>query len=279
MVAIALALAASCCWGIADFTGGLKSRHLPVPLVLLVVEGTGALAVALVIAATHEPLPDTRSVVFSLVAGTAGILGLAGFYRALAIGTMSIVAPISATGVALPVIVGIATGDRLSTVVSAGLVVTVAGVVLASREQNADAGGAAADRLSIGLALMAAVGFGTYFALADVAADGSVLWLLLLARIAVLPVMAGAVLIARPPLPRRGDLVTLAGAGLLDITATGLYGVANTKGALSIVSVVGALYPVTTVLLARLVLSERLHPIQAAGVAAAFAGVALIVVG
>jgi drug/metabolite transporter (DMT)-like permease len=279
MVAIALALAASGCWGIADFTGGLKSRHLPVPLVLLVVEGTGALAVALVIAATHEPLPDTRSVVFSLVAGTAGILGLAGFYRALAIGTMSIVAPISATGVALPVIVGIATGDRLSTVVSAGLVVTVAGVVLASREQNADAGGAAADRLSIGLALMAAVGFGTYFALADVAADGSVLWLLLLARIAVLPVMAGAVLIARPPLPRRGDLVTLAGAGLLDITATGLYGVANTKGALSIVSVVGALYPVTTVLLARLVLSERLHPIQAAGVAAAFAGVALIVAG
>jgi drug/metabolite transporter (DMT)-like permease len=279
MVAIALALAASCCWGIADFTGGLKSRHLPVPLVLLVVEGTGALAVALIIAATHEPLPDTRSVVFSLVAGTAGILGLAGFYRALAIGTMSIVAPISATGVALPVIVGIATGDRLSTVVSAGLVVTVAGVVLASREQNADAGGAAADRLSIGLALMAAVGFGTYFALADVAADGSVLWLLLLARIAVLPVMAGAVLIARPPLPRRGDLVTLAGAGLLDITATGLYGVANTKGALSIVSVVGALYPVTTVLLARLVLSERLHPIQAAGVAAAFAGVALIVAG
>jgi drug/metabolite transporter (DMT)-like permease len=279
MVAIALALGASCCWGIADFTGGLKSRHLPVPLVLLVVEGTGALAVALVIAATHEPLPDTRSVVFSLVAGTAGILGLAGFYRALAIGTMSIVAPISATGVALPVIVGIATGDRLSTIVSAGLVVTVAGVVLASREQNADAGGAAADRLSIGLALMAAVGFGTYFALADVAADGSVLWLLLLARIAVLPVMAGAVLIARPPLPRRGDLVTLAGAGLLDITATGLYGVANTKGALSIVSVVGALYPVTTVLLARLVLSERLHPIQAAGVAAAFAGVALIVAG
>jgi drug/metabolite transporter (DMT)-like permease len=279
MVAIALALAASCCWGIADFTGGLKSRHLPVPLVLLVVEGTGALAVALVIVATHEALPDTRSIVFSLVAGTAGIMGLAAFYRALAIGTMSIVAPISATGVALPVIVGIATGDRLSTVVSAGLVVTVAGVVLASREQREDAGGAAGDRLSIGLALLAAVGFGTYFALADVAADGSVLWLLLLARIAVLPVMAGAVLVSRPPLPRRGDLVTLAGAGLLDITATGLYGVANTKGALSIVSVVGALYPVTTVLLARLVLSERLHPIQAAGVAAAFAGVGLIVAG
>jgi drug/metabolite transporter (DMT)-like permease len=218
-------------------------------------------------------------VVFSLLAGIAGVMGLAGFYRALAIGTMSIVAPISATGVALPVIVGVATGDRLSTVVSAGLVVTVAGVVLASREQHDDAGRAAAGRLSIGLALLSAVGFGSYFALADVAADGSVLWLLLLARIVVLPVMAGAVLVARPPRPRRGDLVTLAGAGLLDITATGLYGVANTKGALSIVSVVGALYPVTTVLLARLVLSERLRPIQAAGVAAAFAGVGLIVAG
>ncbi|MCW3047426.1 MAG: family transporter [Solirubrobacterales bacterium] len=280
MVAIAIALAASCCWGIADFTGGLKSRHLPVPLVLLMVEGTGALAAALVIAATHEPLPGTRAVVYSLVAGTAGIMGLAAFYRALAIGTMSIVAPISATGVALPVIVGIATGDRLSTVVSAGLVVTVAGVILASREQHdGDAGRAAAGRLSIGLALLSAVGFGTYFSLADVAADGSVLWLLLLARVVVLPVMAGAVLISRPPLPSRGDLATLAGAGLLDIVATGLYGVANTKGALSIVSVVGALYPVTTVLLARMVLSERLRPIQAAGIGAAFAGVGLIVAG
>jgi drug/metabolite transporter (DMT)-like permease len=279
MVAIALALAASCCWGIADFTGGLKSRHLPVPLVLLVVEGTGALAVALVIAVTQEPLPGTRAVVFSLLAGMAGITALGGFYRALAIGTMSIVAPISATGVALPVIVGVATGDRLSTVVSAGLVMTVAGVILASREQHEDAGRAATGRLSIGLALLAAVGFGTYFTLADVAADGSVLWLLLLSRIVVLPAMAAAVLVARPPMPRRGDLVTLAGAGLLDVSATGLYGVATTKGALSIVSVVGALYPVATVLLARMVLSERLRPIQAAGVAAAFAGVALIVVG
>jgi drug/metabolite transporter (DMT)-like permease len=279
MVAIALALAASCCWGIADFTGGLKSRHLPVPLVLLVVEGTGALAVALVIAVTQEPLPGTRAVVFSLLAGIAGITALGGFYRALAIGTMSIVAPISATGVALPVIVGVATGDRLSTVVSAGLVMTVAGVILASREQHEDAGRAATGRLSIGLALLAAVGFGTYFTLADVAADGSVLWLLLLSRIVVLPAMAAAVLVARPPMPRRGDLVTLAGAGLLDVSATGLYGVATTKGALSIVSVVGALYPVATVLLARMVLSERLRPIQAAGVAAAFAGVALIVAG
>jgi drug/metabolite transporter (DMT)-like permease len=235
--------------------------------------------VALVIAATHEPLPDTRAVVFSLLAGIAGVMGLAGFYRALAIGTMSIVAPISATGVALPVIVGVATGDRLSTVVSAGLVMTVAGVILASREQHEDAGRAATGRLSIGLALLAAVGFGTYFTLADVAADGSVLWLLLLSRIVVLPAMAAAVLVARPPMPRRGDLVTLAGAGLLDVSATGLYGVATTKGALSTVSVVGALYPVATVLLARMVLSERLRPIQAAGVAAAFAGVALIVAG
>jgi drug/metabolite transporter (DMT)-like permease len=106
-----------------------------------------------------------------------------------------------------------------------------------------------------------------------------VLWLLLLARIAVLPAMAVAVFVARPPVPRRGDVVTLAGAGLLDVSATGLYGLANTKGALSIVSVVGALYPVTTVLLARVVLSERLAPIQVAGVVAAFAGIALIVAG
>ena len=139
---------------------------------------------------TGEPFPGTRAVLLALVAGVGGVIALGCFYRALSIGTMSIVAPISATGVALPVVVGIATGDRLSTIVAAGLAVTVIGVVLASREHHDNAERAAAGRLSVGLALVAAVGFGSYFVLSDAAADDSVLWLLALSRIIPVPALA-----------------------------------------------------------------------------------------
>jgi drug/metabolite transporter (DMT)-like permease len=264
---------------VADFTGGLKTRRLPVPFVLLVVQGVGLLWVLAGLAASGEPLPSGGAVAASLAAGVAGATALGAFYRALAIGTMSVVAPISATGVALPVVVGVATGDRLSTVVSAGLAVTVVGVLLASREQHEDAAVAAAGRASIALALLAAVGFGSYFVLADVAADESVLWLLALARLVVVPVLAAVTLARGAPRPQAGDVLLLVLAGTLDVAATGLYGLATREGALSIVAVVGSLYPVATVLLARAMLHERIRPVQVAGVLASFAGVALIVAG
>jgi drug/metabolite transporter (DMT)-like permease len=279
MVAVALSLAASWCWGVADFTGGLKTKHLPVPLVLLFVEGIGLVWVLAAIAASGEPLPSGRAVAASLVAGAAGVIALGSLYRALALGTMSVVAPISATGVVLPVAVGVATGDALSMLVSAGLVITLAGVLLASREQHESADAAAAGRLSLVLALLAALGFGSYFVLSDVAADESILWLLALARLVVVPGLGALVLLARAPRPIASDALPLVLAGTLDVAATGLYALAATKGAISIVSVVGSLYPITTVLLARVVLHERLRPVQAAGVAAAFTGVALIVAG
>lgn len=279
MVAVALSLAASWCWGVADFTGGLKTKRMPVPLVLLFVEGVGLVWVLAAIAASGEALPSGRAVAASLVAGAAGVVALGSFYRALAIGTMSVVAPISATGVILPVAVGVATGDALSILVSAGLVITIVGILLASREQHESADAAAAGRLSLVLAVLAALGFGSYFVLSDVAADESILWLLALARLVVVPVLAAVVLAARAPRPVAGDAMPLVLAGTLDVAATGLYAVAATKGAISIVSVVGSLYPITTVLLARVVLHERLRPVQAAGVAAAFTGVALIVAG
>ena len=279
MLPVLLSLAASSCWGTADFLGGLQSKRVAVAIVLLVVEGTGLVGVLVIIAVTGEPFPGTRAVLLALVAGVGGVIALGCFYRALSIGTMSIVAPISATGVALPVVVGIATGDRLSTIVAAGLAVTVIGVVLASREHHDDAERASAGRLSVGLALVAAVGFGSYFVLSDAAADDSVLWLLALSRI--IPVPALAVFAwrrgLRPPAAR--STLVLVAAGTLDCGATALYGVANTKGALSIVAVVGSLYPVMTLVLARAVLGERIGPAQKAGVAAALAGVAMIAAG
>jgi drug/metabolite transporter (DMT)-like permease len=279
MIPVLLSLAASSCWGVADFLGGLQSKRVPVAVVLCVVEGAGLVGVLAIILATGEPFPGSRAAILSVVAGTGGVVALGCFYRALAIGTMSIVAPISATGVTLPVVVGIATGDRLSTIVAAGLAVTFVGVLLASREQHDDAERAAAGNLSVVLALVAAVGFGSYFVMSDAAADDSVLWLLVLSRSVPVPALA---LFAwrrgmRPPTGRTAG--TLVGAGTLDCGATALYAVANTKGALSIVSVVGSLYPVMTLILARAVLGERIRRVQQVGVAAALAGVAMIAAG
>jgi drug/metabolite transporter (DMT)-like permease len=278
-VGIAFALAASACWGSADFLGGMKSRDYSAIAVLFTIEVSGLVVAVLVLGVAQDPFPSTRAVLCALGAGTAGIMALGAFYRALAIGTMSIVAPISATGVALPVIVGIATGDRPSVVVVIGLVVTTMGVILASREVHEDVGRAAVARTSILLALLAAVGFGTYFIGADVAADESVVWTVLLGRSIAVPLVGAALLVRGARLPRGPDLAVLCLAGCGDLLATGLYGVANTHGDLSIVSVVGSLYPIATVLLARAVLDERVRMIQAAGVAAALTGVALIAVG
>jgi drug/metabolite transporter (DMT)-like permease len=279
MTPVLLSLAASCCWGVADFVGGMQSKRVAIPVVLAIVDGTGLVLVLIVTAAAGEPLPGGRVVVLALVGGVAGVLALGCFYRALSIGTMSIVAPISATGVALPVIVGVATGDDLSALVSAGLAVTVVGVILASREAHDDEGRAAAGRLSIGLALLAAVGFGSYFVLSDAAADDSVLWFLVLSRVIPVPVLVAVALWRRMPRPAAGSTLVLALGGTLDCAATALYGLANTKGALSIVAVVGSLYPVATVVLARVVLGERIRRVQRLGVAAALAGVAMIAGG
>jgi drug/metabolite transporter (DMT)-like permease len=279
MLAVSLALAAACSWGVGDFLSGLQSRSLPVPIVVLAVEGTGLALVAIAIVVSGEPAPSVGDAVVGAVAGVAGVVGLACFLRALSVGTMSIIAPISATGVALPVVVGVATGDQLSAIVAAGIVVAVLGVILASRERHEDAERAAIGRSSIVFALLAAIGFGSYFALADAAAGGGVWWLLATSRIVPVPVLALLAWRRGLPRPSRPRTLILMGAGTIDCTATGLYALATTKGALSIVAVIGSLYPVVTVLLARTFLAERIRPIQQVGVVAALAGVAMIAAG
>jgi drug/metabolite transporter (DMT)-like permease len=280
VAAIAYALLASAAWGVADFSAGLKSRRLGVLPVLLWVEASGLIAIMIVIAATGESLPDTRAVVASVIAGAAGFTALGMFYKALSIGTMSIVAPISATGVTLPVVVGLASGNTLTALVAVGLVVTVGGVLAASREEAHEVQEGGPNRRAILLALGAAVGFGLYFVFADIGADGSVLWLLALGRIFILPPIVTILAVRRvpvvPPVRDRWQLVAI---GLCDLSATALYGVATTRGALAIVAVIGSLYPVMTVLLAWGVVGERISRLQLAGVITAMAGVAMVSTG
>jgi drug/metabolite transporter (DMT)-like permease len=215
-----------------------------------------------------------------VLAGLTGALALGTFYRALAVGTMSVVAPISASGVTLPVVVGVATGDRPSAIQAVGLAITFTGVILASREVHEGEDGGGGSRQSIVLALIAAVGFGLFFTLTDAVADDSILWLLLLGRCASVLVLVALVAV-RPPAvrPSRADLLPLAAIGALDLLATGLYALAMTEGLLSVVAVIGALYPVATLLLARGLLKERLRRGQQAGVVLAFAGVAAVAAG
>jgi drug/metabolite transporter (DMT)-like permease len=279
-MALAFAITAAAIWGLADFLAGLASRRVAVPVVLLLVEGGGLVVIVAITLAAGEPFfSDSRDALLAIGGGLCGVLGLGCFYRALAIGTMSVVAPISATGATLPVIVGIATGDRPSPIASAGLAAVVAGVVLASREQHESDEAAAAGRAAILLALLSAAGFGGFIALTDTPADVSVLWTLVLARSAALPIIVGVILVTRPRLPSGRFALAIAGIGTIDLLATALIAIANTKGDLSVVAVLGSMYPVATVLLAAAVLHERLRPPQFAGVMLALGGVAAVAAG
>lgn len=283
MAAIALALGSSLLWGLSDFLGGMKSRAFPVPIVLAVMYLASLLAMLAFVAVRGEGPPSSSHVLAGLGAGVVGIAGLSAFFRALAIGTMSIVAPIASTGVALPVVVGLLGGDRPGPAGSIGLALAVCGVVLAAREQESAPAGPRRERLSIALAIVAGLGFGSYFVLAEHASSGDVAWALALSRIAAFPLIGcAALLVLRRgtglrPAPRA--LAAIAAIGLLDLGANALFNLASTLGELSTVAVASSLYPVVTVLLAALLLGERVRGIQRTGVVMALVGVLLIAAG
>ena len=282
MAAIALALGCSVFWGLADFLGGLKSRTFPVPVVLGAMYLSSLAVMAVFSAARGVGPPDGAAVAASLGAGLVGILGLTAFYRALAIGTMSIVAPIAATGVALPVLVGIATGDRPGLVRSIGLGAAVVGIVLASREDDGGPVDIEQQRQSAVLAVLAGAGFGTYFVLANIGSDGDIAWALLLSRVAAAPFVLGFAIYAvrhGGRRPRGWEIATLAGIGMLDLAANLAFNYATTIGELSTVAVGSSLYPVMTVFMAALVLGERIRGIQRLGVVVALAAVVMIAAG
>src|SRR5690242_2502690 len=280
MLAAVLALSSSLLWGTADFAGGLLTRRRGVLAVLLVSQA-GAVAVALVLlAASGGPGPRAAGVAWGLGSGLLGIVALAAFYRGLAIGTMSIVAPVSATGAAVPVAVGVLRGERPGAVQLAGIALALVGIVLAARAPE-DAPAGRAMRTSLALALAAAAGFGTFFdGVQRSVAHGGVAWTLLSVRGGELVALALLAAAVRPALPRgRRELAALVAVGVLDAGANGLYALATTRGLLSVVSVLGSLYPAVTVVLARFVLAERIARIQEAGVVLALAGVIAISAG
>lgn len=271
-----LALLSSVLWGGADFLGGLLSRRHPAAAVVGASQAVGLVGVATAAAVTGEFSGPTGWLPWSLLAGLAGTVGLVCFYAALSTGTMGVVSPIAALGAVVPVLIGIAGGERPSTLQLAGIGLALAGAVAASGPELRGAAGAR----PVALAVVAGIGFGLALSLIGVGSRTSPLMTLTGMRATSVAIFVVAAIVLRTIgglRPR--DAGPLAAVGLADAGANLTFGIASTTGLLSVTAVLGSLYPVVTVLLARGVLHERLRGVQQAGVAAALTGVALIATG
>jgi drug/metabolite transporter (DMT)-like permease len=280
MLAVALSLAASLSWGAADFLGGVSARRHPLWAVVVLSQLAGlALALVLVVAFAGPP-PAAGRLALAAAAGVAGAVAIAAFYRALAIGTMSVVAPVVATSAVIPVLAGLAAGERPARLQVVGIALALVGVVLAARERSESRASRARLARSVALALVAAIGLGILLVGLQVAGEGGPLWALLAARAASVLALVVATLVVRPRLAvRPAALPSLLVLGVLDTGANALFVLATGEGLRSVVAVLASLYPVVTVLLARVLLGERLAGLQAAGVGLALTGVAALAAG
>jgi drug/metabolite transporter (DMT)-like permease len=272
-----LALGASLTWGFGDFLGGLKARVLPALTVMAASQPFGLAAMGIAVAVRGTGIPGD-DVAWSAVAAVFGTLGLFAFYRGLATGAMSVVAPIAAIAVGIPVIWGVVvSGDHVSSLQAVGFVAAVGGSVAASVEVRPQRTQLAA---GVGWAALAMLAFGAYYIPMHAASQQDWLWPAFLFRCTSVTLVWTVVIIRRAwPSGLRPHWLALIAIGLLDTGGNALFAAASSHGLLSIVSVLASLYPVVTVLLARLVLGERVQRTQDAGVIVALVGVVLITAG
>ncbi|MDT7571445.1 MAG: hypothetical protein QOE05_1619 [Actinomycetota bacterium] len=280
-----LGLLSSVLWGVSDFLGGTASRRLPVSSVLGLSQLV-ALLLLVPLASVTGALDTPRSYLLpAAVAGAVGIAALGMFFRALSLGTMGVVAPVAALGVAVPVVVGLARGESPSTWQLAGILVAVVGVVLASGPELSGRGAGGATALLLGGG--AAVGFGVVLLLVAEATQGDidsvVMTLLTMRATSVLLLSALLLAVVRRRgwdlQVGRGDALVILSVGVFDVAANGTYAVAVRLSLVSVASVLASLYPVVTALLAYRVHGERLRRVQLVGVAASLVGVALLAGG
>jgi drug/metabolite transporter (DMT)-like permease len=277
-VASLLALSGAVLWGVGDFLGGLASRRLAVVAVLAVSQAVGLAGVAFWVWIASVPFPGLSEVLPAAAAGVAGLIGLAALYRGLAVGAMGIVAPISAASPLVPLAVDAARGLTPAALQWLGIVLVLAGIVTLSREPSGLGSGRVA--AGAGLALVAALGFGGFVVGLDAGSDESAAWAVVAARSASVSIaLAAAAVTATSLRPPRRFVPVLFAVGAFDTGANVSVAFATTKGAAGIVAVLSALYPIVTVVLARVVLAERLSVARRAGGVIALAGAALVAAG
>ena len=273
MLAIVLALGTSVAYGTSNLLGPLLNRRHPLASVLLVGQFAALIAAGGLVLASGASPPGGRAIAVAAVAGAGNITGLAALLKAAQFGSVSIVSAIGALGTALPVVVGLVTGDALSAFQVAGIVCAIFGAVLAAQRSEH----AHLDPSGVLWSLVAALGFGVFLVALPEAAESGTVWALLDARIAVCVFLVLGCLVLRAEVARPGrDLPLMTLPGLLLLAGTLMYAEATSRGLLSVSAVLASLATVVTAALAFVVWHERLSKVQWAGIAVATLGVVLL---
>jgi uncharacterized membrane protein len=277
---IILAICASFLWGTSDFLGGLKTRSVALVTVLVVSQIAGLFGIAVILLIRGQPIPPAGHLLFAAAAGPASIVALGAIYYATALGPIVVVAPVAALGAALPVVVGLIHGNSISLIAAVGIIFALCGVTIAGWK-SAEPGSGSRGLVAPAVALVSALATGVFFVLLNEASTPDPYWATAVMRMSSCAVVLGYLAVRRPRdvSPRRLSplvLGTIAAVGLTDMGAEVSFATASQTGELSIVSVLASLYPVVTVLLAIVVLRDRVHWIQLCGAVATVIGVVLL---
>ena len=275
---VLLAALSSVVYGTADFAGGLASRRNDGVVVTVTSQMFGCIVLALALLLWPDVTVTRPDLLWGALAGVGGGVGLMFFYPALALGPMSVVAPTTAVcSATVPLVVGLVGGDRPSGLALCGVLLALPAIVLVARESGSH--GRAAPRTVL-MSVLAGGGFGLFFIGMGQASADAGMWPLAGARVASIGLVGLLCVFTRRSLRLTpGTTPMVAFAGTLDLTANALYLLAATRGLLSVVAVLGSLYPVSTVVLAVVFLKERLSVSQLVGVALATVAVALFALG
>jgi drug/metabolite transporter (DMT)-like permease len=290
-----LSLTAAFTYGAADFLGGLASRRANTIAVVTISQGAGLLMVALLLPMLTSAAPGRSDWIWGGIAGLTGGVGVAFLYRALAVGVMAVVAPTTAVcAVLVPVLIAIALGERPGTRESLGIGLAIVAIVLVSQSATSGSQTSKSDRRlpepgeatslgpakgsGLGLSLASGVAIGLFFLSLARTNAAAGLWPLLAARAISVSLFAAMTVVYRVPLRMPPPVLAITiGGGIVDMLANLFFLLASRQGPLTLAVTLTSLYPASTVLLARVVVGERLAPRQWAGVAFALVAIVTIV--
>lgn len=274
MLGTLFALMAAATWGTGDFSGGVAVKGTDQFRVVFVMVIPGIVILALLAVAFHEPLPSSRDVLWAAGAGTCGALGIAALYRGLSIGSAAAVAPTAAVlGAGLPMAFGSLFMGLPGTARMAGFLLAMAGIWLVSRP----AGGHAKGRSQgVAHAIIAGVGFGSYFILMGQVKHGLVFGPLTCAKISALGITALILLARKEGIPRLPGSALALLAGVFDAGGNAFYMLARQYTRIDVAAVLSSMYPIVTVILAGVVLRQKVSPAQWCGITLCMAAIGLI---
>ena len=276
MNTILFSLLACCAWGTSEFLGGMKNRSVPLLVLLIGMELSGLLVIIIIVFLFAGEVPDLKYILYAITAGTFGIIGVASIFHGMSIGTIGVVSTIGATSTIIPILYDLLTGNRLSFCQGAGIVLAIGGIVLLT-EGKISLNKKTYLTASAGFAVAGAFFFGLYFIFIDLASNQDPYWAACFSRVATITIIGTGIAIKRPTYHlTKSDVSIIVVIGLFDACGVVAFNMATTFGLVGIVSVIASLYPIITIMLARIFLKEKMNTFQKIGVLGAMAGVALI---